>query len=131
MALPGVFFWGFLIPFLIFIALIYYKKAISFFHPDRLMEWSSGRDEGNPTRSVEVNNLIKRVKQKEVRKQGVVSHTRRPMTETKFRLLHAVLQDPKHNLTWHYGMSAMINFQFHVIGRINDNSGVDQPHLCA
>ena len=57
-------------------SLTYWKKAILFFHPDRLMEWSSGRNEGNPTRSIEVNNLIKRVKKKEVRrKQGVVSQT--------------------------------------------------------
>ena len=52
------------------------KKAISFFHPNRLMVWSAGRMEGNPTRSVEINNLIKQVKKKdEVRKQGVRSQT--------------------------------------------------------
>jgi hypothetical protein len=110
-------------------SLIYYKKAISFFHPDRLMEWSTGREEGNPTRSIEVNNLIKRVKQKEVRKQGVVSQTRRPMTEREFRLLHAVLRDPKHNAIWRYGMSAMINFQFHVIGRSDDTTQVLINHI--
>jgi len=110
-------------------SLTYWKKAISFFHPDRLMEWSSGRNEGNPTRSIEVNNLIKRVKKKEVRKQGVVSQTRRPMTEREFRLLHSILRDPKHNLMWRYGMSAMINFQFHVIGRIDDTTQVLINHI--
>jgi hypothetical protein len=51
------------------------KKRFLFFHPNRLMDWSSGRNEGNPTRSIEINNLIKRVKKKEVRKQGVASQT--------------------------------------------------------
>jgi hypothetical protein len=62
----------------------YWKKAISFFHPDRLMVWSAGRREGNPTRSIEINNLIKRVKKKEVRKQEVMSQTCRAITEVEF-----------------------------------------------
>ena len=39
-------------------SLQYWKKAVSFFHPNRLMVWSAGRNEGNPTRSKEINNLI-------------------------------------------------------------------------
>lgn len=45
-------------------SLAYWKKAISFFMPNRLIVWVSGRNEGNPTRSVEVNSLIKRVKKR-------------------------------------------------------------------
>ena len=110
-------------------SLQYWKKAISFFHPNRLMEWSSGRNEGNPTRSIEINNLIKRVKKKEVRKQGVASQTRRPMTEREFRMLHTILRDPKNIPMWRYGMSAMINFQFHVIGRIDDTTQLLIDHI--
>ena len=65
-------------------SLAYWKKAISFFMPDRLVVWVSGRNEGNPTRSIEVNSLIKRIKKKEVRKQGVLSKAKRPLTEDKF-----------------------------------------------
>jgi hypothetical protein len=43
--------------------LAYWKKAISFFMPDRLVVWLSGCNEGNPTRTIEVNSLIKRIKQ--------------------------------------------------------------------
>jgi hypothetical protein len=110
-------------------SLQYWKKAISFFHPNRLMEWSAGRNEGNPTRSIEINNLIKQVKKKEVRKQGVASQTRRPMTEREFRLLHKILRDKKNSPIWRYGMSAMINFQFHVIGRIDDTTQVLVDHI--
>jgi hypothetical protein len=51
------------------------------------MVWTSGRNEENPTRSIEVNNLIKRVKKKEVRKQGVASQCRRAITEVEFRTM--------------------------------------------
>jgi hypothetical protein len=47
-------------------SLAIWKKAISFFMPNCLIPWYSGRNEGNPTRSIETNNLIKRVKKKEV-----------------------------------------------------------------
>lgn len=61
-------------------SLAFWKKAISFFMPNRLIPWYSGRNEGNPTRSIEINNLIKRVKKKEVRKQGAASQSRRAIT---------------------------------------------------
>ncbi len=64
--------------------LAYWKKAISFFMPDRLVVWVSGRYEGNPTWSIEVNSLVKRIKKKDVRKQGVLSKAKRPLTEDKF-----------------------------------------------
>ena len=33
-------------------------------------------------------------------------------------------------MLWRYGMSALINFQFHVIGRIDDTTQVLIDHLC-
>ena len=110
-------------------SLQYWKKAISFFHPNRLMVWSDGRQEGNPTRSIEINNLIKRVKKKEVRKQGVASQTRRAITEEEFRKLHTVFRAATNSMLWRFGMSAMINFQFHVIARIDDTTQVLIEHI--
>ena len=82
--------------------------------PNRLIVWTSGRNEGNPTRSIDVNNLIKRVKKKEVRKQGVASQCRRAITEAEFRAMQKILQ--KHDgdsLIWRrYGLYALTNFQF-------------------
>jgi hypothetical protein len=54
-------------------SLMYYKKAISYFMPNRLMPWNEIILSGNPTRSVIVQDLIKSVKQKEVRKKGKAS----------------------------------------------------------
>ena len=53
--------------------LAFWKKTISYFMPDHLVSLVSGRNEGNPTRNTDVNNLIRRVNKKEVRKQGVLS----------------------------------------------------------
>jgi hypothetical protein len=46
------------------------KKAISHFMPNRLMGWNERAREGNPTRSVKVNELLKKIKKQEVRKLG-------------------------------------------------------------
>ena len=97
------------------------KKAISYFMPNRDV-WSVTRTEGNPTRSVLVNALIKRVKKKEARKQGVDSQTRRPMLGQEFVVLHDLLNrnvlsvgrrgKGAHDVFWkRYGTSAMVNFQ--------------------
>jgi hypothetical protein len=47
-------------------SLKYYKKSIFPFMPHRLQPWNLLTNFGNPTRSVEVNDLINRVKKKEV-----------------------------------------------------------------
>jgi myo-inositol-hexaphosphate 3-phosphohydrolase len=93
------------------------------------MVWSAGRNEGNPTRSVENHNLIKRVKKKEVRKQGVASHTQRAITELEFCTLYTIFRDVSISMLWRYGMSAMINFQSHVIARIDDTTLALTVHI--
>ena len=47
-------------------SLMYWKKAISSYMPNCLMPWNAISGQGNPTRSIEVNTLIKKVKKKEV-----------------------------------------------------------------
>ena len=53
-------------------SLEYWKKAISSFIPNRLMVWNAVIGQGNPTRSIEVNDLIKKVKKKDVRGRGLL-----------------------------------------------------------
>ena len=103
-------------------SLEFWKKAISFFMPNRLIPWNSTSREGNPTKSIEVNDLIKRVKKKEVRKQGVAPQSRRSMTEREFRLLHSILQkySGDNDIIWRFGVPALVNYQFHLIARIDN-----------
>jgi hypothetical protein len=84
----------------------FWKQASSLFMPNCLIEWSRTQEEGNPTRSIEINDLIKRVKKKEVRQQGAASKTRRPMKEAKFRLLIEVLKGNNNSYLWKFGIPA-------------------------
>lgn len=62
----------------------YMKKAISYFMPRKSQHWDSIRCDGNPTKSDEVNDLIKRIKKQEVRKVGVPPQARRPFEASEF-----------------------------------------------
>lgn len=110
----------------------FWKKAISFYMPDRLHGWRTGSNDGNPTKCAEVNDFIKYVKKLEARKQGAESQTRRPMTENEFRGLHKVFKSygaPHSSVIWKYGMPAIMNFQFHMIARIDDTTQVTIDHI--
>ena len=97
--------------------LAFWKKSISFHMPDCLHGWRSGTNDGNPTKSAEMNDFIKRVKKLETRKQGAESQTRRPMQEIEFCRLHEVFKSfsggTNSSNIWKFGMPALINFQFH------------------
>jgi hypothetical protein len=112
-------------------SLEFWKKAISFYMPNRLVPWSTTNDEGNPTKSIDVNDLIRRVKKKEVRKQGVAPQSRRSMTEREFRLLHSVLRKSggDNDIIWRFGIPALINYQFHLIARIDDATQILLDHV--
>jgi hypothetical protein len=60
------------------------------FMPNRLIVWVSGREEGNPMSSIEMNNQIKRVKKKEVRKQGQPSKAKRPLTVEEWKTMKKI-----------------------------------------
>lgn len=114
------------------------KKAISFFMPNR-DKWSATRMEGNPTQSMQVNSLIKRVRKKEARKQGVKSQARRPIQGEEFVALHELLNQHEETtrnrnqggrVCWkRYGISAMVNFQFHLIARVDDTTQLVLEHV--
>jgi hypothetical protein len=65
----------------------FWKKAISYYMPNKLMAWNALVQQGNPTRSIEVNELIKKMKKKEVRKQGKKSTARRGLNHEEFLLM--------------------------------------------
>jgi hypothetical protein len=98
----------------------YWKKAISSFMPNRLHPWNELAQTGNPTRSNEINDLIKRVKKKEVRNEGVPSQARRPITETELIQTQTILREkPEYGNITKYGIPGFINFQIHMISRID------------
>jgi hypothetical protein len=50
--------------------LMFWKKAISFFMPNRLLPWNAISGVGNPTRYIEVNDLIKKVTKRKSENKG-------------------------------------------------------------
>ena len=82
--------------------------------------WDEVRGEGNPTRSLAVKNLIKRVKKHKVRHTGSDSQARRPVTYEEMLLLlnltTAVLTDRLKVLCFR----AMLCLQWQLIARVDD-----------
>jgi hypothetical protein len=103
-------------------SLQFWKKALSFYMPNKHHAWDSLLCRGNPTRSREILDLIKFVKKKEVCQQGVPSQVRRPFTLTEFRsVVHALKAGGggSQGMIAKWGVPAQMCFQFHLIARIN------------
>ena len=110
--------------------LCYYKKAISFFMPNKLSKWTviAGVASGNPTKSQEINDLIAAVIRKETRGIGVVPSMDRPLTKNEFHQALALIAR-NGNLIGRLRCLAMIKFQFHLICRNDDTAHVTKDTL--
>ena len=96
------------------------KKAISYFMPNKLMKWDMATNTGNPTKSVVVNELIKRVKKQEVRKQGKPSRAVRAMELSEFNAFIRGCRETDSGHIGHRVGVAYFLFQFHMIARLDD-----------
>jgi len=84
------------------------------------MPWDPIQKRGNPTRSAEPNELIKKVRKKEVRKQGAESKKRRSLTDNEYDQQQTILRESVYSgVVQKYCMPAMHNFQMHMIARID------------
>ena len=112
-------------------SLEFWKKALSFYMPNRLLQWNTISNSGNPTKSTNVNDLIKRVKKKEVRKQGVAPQSQRSMKEPEFRVLRTIRQKMGNDgdVITKLGIPALINYQFHLIARIDNATQLLIEHV--
>jgi hypothetical protein len=91
-------------------SLHYWKKAISYYMPNHLMQWIAVSGQGNPTRYIEVNTLIKKVKKNKVRKQGIVSKARHAVTHVEFRRMQSMLRE-KNDVIRRYGIPSLLTKQ--------------------
>ena len=114
----------------------FWKKALSYFMINRIIPWNEISNVGNPTRSTELNDLIKKVKTSEVKKLGISSKARRALTHPEFVDTHGTLKRHKRtregestNAIWNYGCVASLNFQFHLIARIDDTMHVKMDNI--
>ena len=104
------------------------KKAISFFMPNQNVKWNVESQTGNPTQSVAVNQVIKRIKKEEVRKRGKKSNAKRDLKRTEYRKTLRLLEANADHQRCHR-LPAMMKTQFHIIGRADDVSNMETLDL--
>ena len=68
-------------------SILYYKKAISSFHPNSHMQWDTQLKTGNPTKCPTIIKLIKKIKKKEVHQEGKPSCAKRDLSSSEFEML--------------------------------------------
>ena len=117
------------------------QKAISYFMPNRNVRITITRTEGNPTHSALVNapSSVSR-KRKQGNKGCIHRLTQRPMLGHEFVVMHNHLNQNvssagqrrkgAHDVFWkRYGISAMTNFQFHLIAHVDDSTQLVPEHI--
>lgn len=102
-------------------SLMFYKKAISYYMPNKLLGWNVETKSGNPTKSIQANALIKVVQKMEVRKQGKPSQAVRALTMEEIKFVMQMLREDNSSLPKKIAVPALCAFQFHMIGRIDDS----------
>ena len=103
----------------------YKKKALSFYMPNRLAAWNSITLAGNPTRSVDTNQLIRDMKTFEVRGQGVASQARRPIEESEWEEMTSNFQKSDEiKMERKFGLSAFQKVQLNMVARVDDTSKI-------
>ena len=75
-------------------SLMFWKKAISFFMPERNWKWSVRRGESNPTMLRAVLDMIQAVRKKEVRGLGAPSKARSAFSDPQYKF---VMEQFEHN----------------------------------
>ena len=103
--------------------LAFHKKALSYFMPNKHLGWNMVSLSGNPTRSPEINDLIKRVKRHEVRGEGVSSQARRALTLPEFRSLIGMATNSE-TFNLQVRIPSILKFQVHLIARVDDAAHV-------
>ena len=103
--------------------LAFHKKALSYFMPNKHLGWNTVSLSGNPTRSPEINNLIKRVKRHEVHGEGVSSQARRALTLAEFRSLVGMAANSE-TFNLQVRIPCILKFQVHLIARVDDTAHV-------
>jgi hypothetical protein len=80
--------------------LYFMKNSVNFFMPNNHPQWCN--DQGNPTKSALVNDLITLVKKFEARREGAPSQVKHPLTQTHTKASLAILigLPLQHARTW-------------------------------
>ena len=101
------------------------KKALSYYMLNRLQAWNGETKVGNPTRSVEPNDLIKRIKKFEVRGIGIKSQAVWPMEDSKYnQMVGKFIAKDELNVEAKFDILGFINEQSHMVPRLDDTARI-------
>ena len=104
-----------------------WKKSWSSFMLNRNMTWNEIARVGNPTRSTDINDLIRSMKRMEVQRRGVPSQARRALFSSEFeQIVDLAAGINKEIGTW---IVAYLMFQYTMIGRVDDTAKWRSPDL--
>ena len=93
-----------------------WKKGISHWMPMQTTAWIPHMGVGNPTRSKLVNDFIKKIKKKEVRKLGAPSKARRSIEKQEFLNVRQILKTEGKDRVWKYGIP--VRSSHHIFDRL-------------
>ena len=111
----------------------FWKKALSYYMPNRLMQWNELAEVGNPTRCLAINDLIKSMKKSEVKNLGVKTKARWAMTDIEFKKIKELCYNlearQNSSVVTKYGVGAQMNFQFHLMARLDDTCNIPRENI--
>lgn len=89
--------------------------------PRENITWDNINASGNPSKSVDVNELIAKIKKHEVRKEGAASQAVRALEYDEFVNVLMVLRTSERiPLEEKYRIASILTIQWHLIARIDD-----------
>ena len=104
-----------------------WKKAWSWFMPNKLTNWDEVTKRGNPTRCAELNNMIGSMIKMEVSRRGMPSQARRALTTDEYTLLICLMAVG--DSFFGACLCAYFAFQVCMIARVDDTTKFRRPDL--
>ena len=109
-------------------SVLFWKKAWSYFMLDQNTPWSEVAKHGNPTKSPQVNKLLRAMNKMEAARRGKPSQARRALVAREYEaILDALAEHSDIEVgTW---LSAYLAFMYNMIARLDDTSKFRSPDL--
>ena len=104
-----------------------WKKAWSWFMPNKLTNWDEVSKRGNPTCCVELNAMIGSMIKMEVARRGMPSKARRALTTDEYTLLICLMAGG--DTFFGTCLCAYFAFQVSMIARVDDSAKFRRPDL--
>ena len=100
-------------------AVLFWKKAWSYYMLDQNHQWSEVTKKGNPTRAAVINKLLRAMKKFEAARLGKPSMARRSFIPKEFEMI-VTLAEKHEDREVAACLPSFMTFQMHMIARLDD-----------